>query len=153
MAINTDITTGQIRTTLKEYGKIYERYQKRLETYILTFPIIRWLKGMQRPHHPMYLQTRLYLQGEVIIEIRCSQGLYLAVRDGKNGYLIRVTSDGAEEKTPLLGSRGMNISLETEEMMKEVADILIRELRRPENEIFRKENEDKRNRMEQKIWK
>ncbi len=153
MAINTDITTGQIRTTLKEYGKIYERYQKRLETYIQTLPIIRWLKGMQRPYHPMYLQTRLYFHEEVIIEIRCSRGLYLAVRDGKNGYLIRVTSDGAEEKTPLLGSRGMNISLETEEMMKEVADILIHELRQPENDIFRKENEDKRNRMEQKIWK
>ncbi len=108
---------------------------------------------MQRPYHPMYLQTRLYFHEEVIIEIRCSRGLYLAVRDGKNGYLIRVTSDGAEEKTPLLGSRGMNISLETEEMMKEVADILIHELRQPENDIFRKENEDKRNRMEQKIWK
>lgn len=108
---------------------------------------------MRRPSLPCFRQTRLYEQSEnpILIDLRCSQGLYLAVRDGENGYLIQVTSNGADEKTPLLGSKGMNISLETEEMMKEVADILIREL--SNYRVFELDEVENRQKMDSRIWK
>lgn len=142
-----------ISGSLKDWAKIYSEYQEKQKKYLSTPAIVRWFKNMRRPSLPCFRQTRLYEQSEnpILIDLRCSQGLYLAVRDGENGYLIQVTSNGADEKTPLLGSKGMNVSLETEEMMKEVADILIREL--SNYRVFELDEVENRQKMDSRIWK
>lgn len=142
-----------ISGSLKDWAKIYSEYQEKQKKYLSTPAIVRWFKNMRRPSLPCFRQTRLYEQSEnpILIDLRCNNAIYVAVRDKDAGYIRRVTPSGAQEKKPVLAARGMVVSPLAEKTEKEILDFLISEL--SNYNVFELEEVENRQKMDSRIWK
>lgn len=93
---------------LKEWENEYREYEKAQMAFEKTSKWKRFWGQLKEPKHPSF-HSRVLMSdyiNDAVIELRCYDGLFLAVRYGNCGYKIDLYGG---EKTPLLGSRGMGI--------------------------------------------
>ena len=97
-----NIAFGLINRWDEEYRE-YFRLQSEFEK---TSKWRRFWGHLKEPKHPTFHSLTL-INDPIncwVVELRCYDGLFLAVREGNHGYKIELQGG---EKSPLLGSRGM----------------------------------------------
>ena len=124
MLVSKQKTEEKLQSVVCEWSKLYSRYDAALKEFNNTPKIIRWWRGIKEPCFPKF-QSIVVVEDyvhDICIELRCwNRKLCAAVNANGKGFLVDLETD---VRTPLLGSRGMDIDSEVAKIVEEHIDML-----------------------------
>lgn len=122
-----------LTSLLQEWAEEYREYLGAVESFSGASRFVRWMKGMKEPKHPSFHVFPIIVGDDVLIELRCYDGLFIACADANHrGYKLDLQTG---KKSPLLGARGMNVNPWLESKVNEWGEIIHELAYGPEHDI------------------
>lgn len=109
---------------LSQWASEYRNYFKQLDEYSKIPKLVRWLKGIEPPKHPRFHSVVLLkdFDEDVVIELRCYCGLYLAINQAGSGYKYNLCT---QEKEPLLGAKSKKVDKYYDAVIESIANHIL----------------------------